>query len=164
MPVDQFVEGSRNSTDLGMNIGGGVNYPLNAPSRPLAKVLDQHDLRAGVASDRARRRREFSAFQRQAVGGDHARVPAAGRSAHPARAARFAPAVVAVVLDLRVSRTFRFGGAARVELLMDVLNVLNDTAAEALATDNFFSPTFGQPTVFMTPRRVMVGARLNLGQ
>ena len=43
------------------------------------------------------------------------------------------------VLDLRVSRTFRFGGAARVELLMDVLTVLNDTAAEALATDKLSS-------------------------
>ena len=68
------------------------------------------------------------------------------------------------LLDLRVSRTFRFGGVGRVELLMDVLNVLNDTAEEALATDNLFSPTFGQPTVFMIPRRVMVGARLNLGR
>jgi TonB dependent receptor-like, beta-barrel/Carboxypeptidase regulatory-like domain len=68
------------------------------------------------------------------------------------------------LLDLRVSRALRFGGVGRVELLMDVLNLLNDTAEEGLATDNFFSPTFGQPTVFMNPRRVMVSARLNLGQ
>ncbi|MGH9257195.1 MAG: TonB-dependent receptor [Vicinamibacterales bacterium] len=68
------------------------------------------------------------------------------------------------LLDLRVSRTLRFGGAGRVELLMDLLNLLNDTAGEALATDNRFSSTFGQPTVFMNPRRVMVSARLNLGR
>jgi hypothetical protein len=52
----------------------------------------------------------------------------------------------------------------RIELLVDVLNVLNDTAEEALATDNLFSPNFGQPIVFMDPRRAMVGVRLNLGR
>ena len=50
------------------------------------------------------------------------------------------------LLDLRVSRTIPFGGAGRIELLLDVLNALNDTAEEALATDNLFSPNFGQPT------------------
>ena len=67
------------------------------------------------------------------------------------------------LLDLRVSRPLRFG-LARIDLLIDVLNVLNDTAEEALATDNLFSPTFSQPTVFMNPRRVMVSARLNVGR
>jgi hypothetical protein len=47
---------------------------------------------------------------------------------------------------------------------VDVLNVLNDTAEEAVATDNFFSPNFGQPTAFVDPRRAMFGVRLNLGQ
>ena len=63
-----------------------------------------------------------------------------------------------------MSRTFRFGGAGRVELLLDVLNALNDTAEEGLATDNLFSPNFGQPNVFMDPRRAMLGVRLNLGR
>jgi hypothetical protein len=67
------------------------------------------------------------------------------------------------LVDLRVSRTLRLGGAGRIELLMDVLNVLNDTAEEALATDNRFASNFAQPTVFMNPRRVMLGARLNVG-
>jgi hypothetical protein len=52
----------------------------------------------------------------------------------------------------------------RIELLMDVLNLLNDIAEEGLVTDNRFSPTFGQPNVFMNPRRVMLAARLNLGR
>ena len=69
-----------------------------------------------------------------------------------------------LLVDLRVSRAFRFGGVGRVELLMDVLNLLNDTAEEGLVTDNRFSPTFGQPNVFMNPRRVMLAARLNLGR
>jgi TonB dependent receptor-like, beta-barrel/Carboxypeptidase regulatory-like domain len=68
------------------------------------------------------------------------------------------------LLDLRLSRTFHFGSVGRLELLMDVLNLLNDTAEEAIATDNIFSATFGQPTVFMNPRHVMLGARLNLGR
>jgi len=40
---------------------------------------------------------------------------------------------------------------------------LNRTTEEGLASDNFYSANFGQPTVFIDPRRVMLGARLNLG-
>ena len=68
------------------------------------------------------------------------------------------------LLDVRVSRSFRFGGRGRVELLVDVLNALNDTAEEGLATDNLYSRNFGQRTFFMDPRRAMVGVRLNLGR
>src|SRR5206468_9247282 len=68
------------------------------------------------------------------------------------------------LLDLRVSRTIAVGRAGRIELLVDVLNALNDTAEEGLATDNLFSANFGQPTVFMDPRRAMLGVRLNLGR
>jgi hypothetical protein len=67
------------------------------------------------------------------------------------------------LLDLRVSKTLGFG-AGRVELLFDVLNVLNDTAGEALASDNLFAANFAQPTVFMDPRRVMLGVRMTLGR
>jgi hypothetical protein len=45
-----------------------------------------------------------------------------------------------------------------------VLNALNDTAEEALASDNLFSSNFAQGTVFMDPRRAMFGVRLNLGR
>jgi len=66
-------------------------------------------------------------------------------------------------LDLRVSKTILTRESARIELLVDVLNVLNDKAEEELATDNLFSSTFGRPTIFMDPRRAMFGVRLNLG-
>jgi len=50
-------------------------------------------------------------------------------------------------------------------LLLDVLNALNDTAGDGLATDNLFSTAnFGQPTIFMDPRRAMISARVNLGR
>ena len=68
------------------------------------------------------------------------------------------------MLDLRVSRAFSIGGVTRIELLMDVLNALNDTAEEGLASDNYAASNFGQPNVFMDPRRAMVGVRFNLGR
>jgi len=68
------------------------------------------------------------------------------------------------LLDVRVSRPISFGGLGRIELLVDVLNALNDTAEEAVATDNLVSPNFGRPTVFVDPRRAMVSVRLNLGR
>lgn len=47
---------------------------------------------------------------------------------------------------------------------MDVLNVLNDRAEEGIATDNLFSQNFGQASVFIDPRGVMLSMRLNLGR
>jgi hypothetical protein len=68
------------------------------------------------------------------------------------------------LVDLRLSRAISLGGSTRVELLVDVLNALNDTAEEGLVTDNLYSPTFGQSVSFIDPRRAMIGVRLNLGQ
>ena len=68
------------------------------------------------------------------------------------------------LLDLRVSRMISFGGRGRLELLLDLLNALNDTAEEGLATDNLASPNFGLPTVFLDPRRAMVSVRVNLAR
>jgi hypothetical protein len=66
------------------------------------------------------------------------------------------------LLDVRLSRAFHFGGSNRVELLLDVLNALNDTAEEGIATDNLYSGNFGRPTMFVDPRRAMVAVRLRL--
>src|SRR4029077_20297822 len=68
------------------------------------------------------------------------------------------------LLDLRASRVMANGRFGRVELLLDVLNVLNDSAEEAIATDNQFSPNFGLPTVFVDPRRAMITVRFNMGR
>ena len=69
-----------------------------------------------------------------------------------------------LLLDFRVSRPFAIGNMGRVDLILDVLNALNDTAEEAMATDNLFSlTTFGKPTVLVDPRRAMISVRLNLG-
>jgi hypothetical protein len=68
------------------------------------------------------------------------------------------------LLDVRISRAFVLGPKGRVDLMVDILNALNDTAEEAIATDNVFGATFGQPTIFMDPRRAMIGVRVNFGQ
>jgi hypothetical protein len=68
------------------------------------------------------------------------------------------------ILDLRVSRPIRAGRFGRIELVADVLNALNSRSAEAIASDNKFSPTFGQPTVFVDPRRAMLSVRFNVGR
>ncbi|HKW00979.1 MAG TPA: TonB-dependent receptor [Vicinamibacterales bacterium] len=68
------------------------------------------------------------------------------------------------LLDFRVSKAFPAGRLGRVELLCDVLNALNDTAEEGLATDNISSSSFASPTVFLDPRRVMLGVKFNLGR
>ncbi|HEX7779035.1 MAG TPA: hypothetical protein VF424_07350, partial [Vicinamibacterales bacterium] len=53
------------------------------------------------------------------------------------------------LLDLRVSRSIPLGRGRHAEILVDVLNVLNHTAEESLATDNLFSPNFGVPSIFI---------------
>jgi len=68
------------------------------------------------------------------------------------------------LLDLRVSRSIPFGRGRHGEILYDVLNVLNDTAEEGLASDNLSASNFGQPSVFIDPRRAMIGMRLNLAR
>ena len=75
------------------------------------------------------------------------------------------------LLDLRVSKMLRLGSAGSMDLRFDVLNVLNDAAEESLRSDVLFptsgrpnTTTFGQPNVFMDPRRAMVSVRLNLGK
>jgi hypothetical protein len=68
------------------------------------------------------------------------------------------------LLDVRVSRAVSVGGRGRIEVILDVLNALNDTAEEGLVTDELGHLSFGQPNVFVDPRRVMVSVRLNLGR
>jgi hypothetical protein len=68
------------------------------------------------------------------------------------------------LLDVRVSKRIDISSLGRVDIMFDVLNVFNDTGEEALATDNLYSPNFNRPTVFIDPRRAMLGVRLNLGR
>jgi carboxypeptidase family protein/TonB-dependent receptor-like protein len=64
------------------------------------------------------------------------------------------------LLDLRLSHVFDLPHKGRVEVLVDILNALNQTSEERLADDNYFSQNFARPSVFVDPRRAMLGARL----
>jgi len=68
------------------------------------------------------------------------------------------------LLDLRAAYTFNTGRLGRVELQLDVLNALNSQAEEGIASDNLSAGNFGQGSVFVDPRRVMLGVRLNVGR
>ena len=68
------------------------------------------------------------------------------------------------LLDFRVSRAFGLGSVGQVELRLDVLNLLNDTAGESVETDVFFDAAFGRANIFMDPRRAMVSVKLTLGR
>ena len=68
------------------------------------------------------------------------------------------------LVDLRLSKTVRAGRGSRIELLLDILNALDDTAEEGLVTDYVSRRNFGQPTLFIDPRRAMFGVRVELGR
>jgi len=74
------------------------------------------------------------------------------------------------LLDVRVSRAMRVSGLGRVEFILDILNALDDTAAEGIASDiqylgnGALNPSFGQASVFMDPRRAMVSVKFSLGR
>ncbi len=65
------------------------------------------------------------------------------------------------LLDFRVSKIFRFSGERKLELVLDILNLLNETAAEGVVTTNVFSPEFGEGSRFVTPRQAMLGIRFS---
>jgi hypothetical protein len=64
----------------------------------------------------------------------------------------------------------RVSGLGRVEFILDILNALDDTAAEGIASDiqylgnGALNPSFGQASVFMDPRRAMVSVKFSLGR
>ena len=68
------------------------------------------------------------------------------------------------LLDVRVSRTIRFSDSGHVELCLDVLNLLNDTAGESVKSSSYDAATLGEPDIFLDPRRAMLSVRINLGR
>jgi hypothetical protein len=73
------------------------------------------------------------------------------------------------LLDLRLSKAIPAGRVGRIDLMLDVLNALNETAEESIITDTQVTVSgrnanFGVPNAWVDPRRVMLGVRLNLGR
>jgi hypothetical protein len=65
------------------------------------------------------------------------------------------------LLDLRVSKIFRFGEQGKLEFLADIMNVLNESAGQTIVTDNFYSPNFAKPILFVHPLRAMLGVKFS---
>ncbi len=68
------------------------------------------------------------------------------------------------LVDLRIGKTLSLRRAGTIDLRLDVLNLLNDDAEEGLRSDVITAATFGQPNVFIDPRRAMLSVRMNLGR
>jgi hypothetical protein len=66
------------------------------------------------------------------------------------------------VLNLRIDKMLSFGAHRKLELIANVVNALQSTApSTGFATFNFFSATYAQPTSWVQPRQLYVGARVN---
>jgi hypothetical protein len=63
--------------------------------------------------------------------------------------------------DFRVSKAFRWQGQRKVELILDVLNLTNSTAAQDIVSRNFFGSNFGAPNAWIDPRRAMLGVKFS---
>lgn len=65
------------------------------------------------------------------------------------------------LLDLRLSKTLRFGQSARLEVLANLLNLLNETAWIGLRSSDPYYPDFGEPSHWVEPRSVMLGIKVS---
>jgi hypothetical protein len=66
------------------------------------------------------------------------------------------------VVNLRIDKILSFGGGRRLELIANVINAFQSKApSTGFATFNFFSPTYAQPTSWVQPRQMYLGARVN---
>jgi hypothetical protein len=62
-------------------------------------------------------------------------------------------------LDVRIQKDFTLG-AARLAVFADVLNATNSDAYQSVGSDLGTSAAYGQPTFFVNPRIVMLGAKV----
>jgi len=63
------------------------------------------------------------------------------------------------LLDLRLEKQFLLGGSVRLGITADLFNALNSGAFTDVASQLGTSPVFGIGSVFVPPRRLMLGAR-----
>jgi hypothetical protein len=64
------------------------------------------------------------------------------------------------LLDVRVQKDFKLGQTARFAVFGDGLNILNNDANDGIGSRLGTSDSFGIPTDFVLPRRLMLGAKL----
>jgi len=64
------------------------------------------------------------------------------------------------LIDMRIEKDVKLGGSARAGVFADVLNLPNSDANESVGSRLGSSSSFGLPTRFLAPRRMMIGAKL----
>jgi hypothetical protein len=64
------------------------------------------------------------------------------------------------LLDVRFQKDFTLGANTRFALFADGLNLLNNDANDGIGSRLGTSDSFGVPTDFVLPRRLMLGAKL----
>jgi hypothetical protein len=65
------------------------------------------------------------------------------------------------ILDTRLQKEFPLGRGARATLVLDVLNLNNENAPQAVVTANVTSSSYQFPTTFVAPRRLMLSGRFS---
>ena len=63
------------------------------------------------------------------------------------------------IADIRIQRSFVFGGNRRASVFVDVLNLTNSDVNESVASSLGTSAAFGAATLFTVPRRAMLGVK-----
>jgi hypothetical protein len=65
------------------------------------------------------------------------------------------------ILDTRLQKEFPLGRGARATLVLDVLNLNNENAQQAVVSANVTNNQYQFPTTFVAPRRVMLSGRFS---
>ena len=65
------------------------------------------------------------------------------------------------LIDVRIEKAIKFGaGSTNVAVFGDVLNLTNSSASESIGSRDAENSSFGLPTRYLQPRRLMVGAKI----
>jgi hypothetical protein len=65
------------------------------------------------------------------------------------------------ILDARIQKDFALGGASRLTLFLDVLNLNNENAPQNVVSANVTNGQYQYPTTFVAPRRLMLSGKFS---
>ena len=64
------------------------------------------------------------------------------------------------LFDVRIQKDVHVGGEARLGVFGDILNLTNIAAPQGIGSRTGTSASFGLPTQYLIPRRLMIGAKI----
>ena len=65
------------------------------------------------------------------------------------------------IVDARIPKDFALGGASRLTLFLDALNLNNENSQQSVASANVTNPQYQFPTTFVAPRRLMLSGKFS---